>query len=220
LQGGLAGIGKDLNELKNLLSAKAASAPSINVTGLELNLQNYPIRGSNSSRVVLLEITDYQCPYCSRYNRETYPEIMKQYVEKGSLLYTTVDNPLPSHKMAAQAAQAAHCAEEQGKFWEMHDIMMLKQESLGNISSLAGSINLNMVQFEECLKSNKYSDMIAKEIAWVSKIGITGVPGFILASVNKQDPTKARGIAFLRGAQPFDNFKKAIDLALDDGSFK
>ena len=215
IQGQLA-IRKDIRELKAILSEKVATAVSseVNIKGIELYLGSNPIRGGSNSGVVMIDITDYQCPYCGRYARETYPEIIKQYVDNDKILYLVLDQPLSIHKMAAKAAEASHCANEQGKYWEMHDIMMSKQGSLNNLSLLASSLNIDMGRFEECLNANKYAEEVRKSGNQMTKMGITGVPGFIIAESDSQDPKRAKGIGFIRGAQPFNNFKKELDRAL------
>jgi protein-disulfide isomerase len=141
---------------------------------------------------------------------------MKQYVDSGKIRYTVLDAPLPIHKLAAKAAEASHCAEEQGKFWEMHDQMMANQKALNDLSSYATSLNLDVPRFEECLKTDKYADQVNKDKAVASQLNISGVPGFVLALSDPQKPSKVKGISFIMGAQPFSVFQKEIDQALAD----
>jgi protein-disulfide isomerase len=209
-------IRKDIQEIKALLSQKAPAqaAPEVNVKGVELEFGNNPIRGNSDSKLIMVDITDYQCPYCGRYARETFPEIMKQYVYSGKIRYTILDQPLPMHKMAPKAAEASHCANDQGKFWEIHDAMMSKQDLLNNLSLIGSSLNLDQAKFDECLNTNKYAEMVNKSVNLVNKMGISGVPGFILAMSDPQNPKKAKGISFIRGAQPLSSFQTELDKAL------
>jgi protein-disulfide isomerase len=115
---------------------------------------------------------------------------------------------------ATKAAEASRCAAEQGKFWEMHILMMSQQESIRDVFLYAAKLNLDRDKFEDCLKTDKHKAQIYQAAALAHKLNIEGVPQFILASIDAQNPTKAKGIAILRGAQPFANFQKAIDRAL------
>ena len=90
-----------------------------------------PSRGKADARVTIVEFTDYQCPFCSRYVRETYPQLDKEYVQTGKVKYVLRDLPLEAiHPLAMKAAEAAHCAGEQGKYWEMHDRLFANQTEL------------------------------------------------------------------------------------------
>jgi protein-disulfide isomerase len=122
--------------------------------------------------------------------------------------------PLGMHKYAFKAAQATHCSQEQGKFWEIHDSMMSDQKKLGELNSYAESINLDVAQFEGCLNTNKYAGEVQKDIAVARKLGVTGTPSFVLTRTDPKDPKKVKGISLLRGAQQFAAFKRLIDQAL------
>ena len=135
-------------------------------------------------------------------------------IDKGKIRYTTIDQPLPIHPEAAKAAEASHCAEDQGKFWEIHEEMMAKQDNMKDLSSYAKTLALNIGQFEDCLNSGKYRDTVRKDIELANKLGVNGVPGFIIGTVDKNDPRKVTGISMIRGAMPFGNFQQEIDLAL------
>jgi protein-disulfide isomerase len=120
------------------------------------------------------------------------------------------------HQMAFKAAEAAHCAGEQGKYWEMHDSMMADQSTLDDLQSHAESIHLDTAQFNTCMETEKYADAVRENMAQAAKLGINGTPSFVLALTNPEDPSKVKGLVLLRGAQPFSNFKRAIDQALAD----
>ncbi len=184
--------------------------------GSELELGNKPALGSENARLIMIEFTDYECPFCGRYSREILPEILKQYVDSGKIRYTIQDNPLPMHKMAGKAAEASLCARDQGKYWEMHDLLMSKQESLNDLPSLAAAIKLDAAKYQDCLKANKYTIEINKGVASAAKHGIASVPSFVLAQTDFTNPSKAKGVGFVRGAQPFNVFKTEIEKALNN----
>jgi predicted DsbA family dithiol-disulfide isomerase len=118
--------------------------------------------------------------------------------------------------LAFKAAEASHCAREQGKFWEMHDSMLANQKTLDVPKSYAESIGLDIEQFEACLNTDKYADEVREDMAVADKLGITGTPSFVLARTDPQNPSKVRGINYIRGALPFDAFKQTLDEALAD----
>jgi protein-disulfide isomerase len=209
-------IRKELQEIKNMLLQRVPtpSAPSVNVRGIEFELGDGPLLGNDAVSLILIDITDYQCPYCARYSRETLPQILKQYVDSGKIRYAVLDFPLPMHQMASKAAEASHCAGDQGKYWEMHQRLMANQDSLDNLSSYAASLSLDLVRFEDCLKTSKHAEIVGKSAALAAKLGIKSVPVFILAQIDPNNPKKVKGIALIRGAQPFANFQKEIEQAL------
>lgn len=208
----------ELQEIKTLLSKltlpKAQNAPQPNnVKDIEFEIGDNHVLGSNA-KLILVEFTDYECPFCGRYVRETFPQIVQEYVDKGILRYTVIDQPLPMHKKAEKAAQAAHCAGEQGKFWEIHKMIMAQQDSLDDLSFYARTLDLNISGFEECLAREKYKERVQNNMSLALKLGMTGVPGFIIGRVDSQNPGSVKGISSVLGAQPFSNFQKEIEVAI------
>ena len=173
-------------------------------------------KGDKSAPLILIEMTDYQCPFCARYAKQTYPEIQKEYVETGKIQYTLLDMPLESiHRNAFKAAEASHCAAEQGKYWEMHDRLFENQRALEPWSAHAEALGLDVDAFTACLDSGKFDKTIREDMQFAAKAGVRGTPGFLLAKVDPKNPDKIIGITSLRGAQPFPTFKAAIDQALE-----
>ncbi len=128
--------------------------------------------------------------------------------------YVLLDFPLEAiHKLAFRAAEAAHCAGEQGKYWEMHDRLFANQKSLEPWTAHAEAVDLNVGRFEDCLSRGRYVERIRKNIAEGQKAVVPGTPVFLLAYT---DPTssKVKTAARLTGAQPFSIFKNRIDQLL------
>lgn len=98
----------------------------------------------------------------------------------------------------------------------MHDSMLANQKTLDVLKSYAESIGLDIEQFEACLNTDKYADEVREDMAVADKLGITGTPSFVLARTDPQNPSKVRGINYIRGALPFDAFKQTLDEALAD----
>ncbi len=126
-----------------------------------------------------------------------------------------MDLPLESiHKLAFKAAEATYCAKDQGKYWEMHALLFENQKALEPWSAHAEKLGLDAAAFEACMAGGKHGPAIRADMQEAQKVGITGTPGFVLASSDPNDPTKVKGLSFLRGAVGFDAFKAMIDGAL------
>ena len=205
----------DLQEIKALLQRGAAppAAPPQNVT---LDLGSNPFKGQKNAPLTLVEFTDYQCPFCSRHVRETYPQLEKEYIATGKLKYVMLDMPLESiHKFAFKAAEAANCAGEQGKYWEMHDRLFANQQTIDSWNAHAEAVGLDVAKYEACLTSGQQGAEIRRDIAQAQVAGITGTPGFFLAAT---DPTssKVKTLRSIKGAVPYAMFKAQIDALLQE----
>ena len=149
--------------------------------------------------------------------RDTYPQIEKEYISTGKLRYALMDLPLESiHKLAFKAALATECAKDQDKFWEMHDRLFENQRALEPWSSHAEALGMDVAAFDECMSSDKHAAAVRKDMTQAQSAGATGTPSFVLAETDPSDPTKVKGISFIRGAQAFNAFKAAIDSALEE----
>ena len=208
----------EVQEIKTILQSRPAAlaAPPPPPQNVVLDLGTNPFRGDGKAPLTLIEFSDYQCPICSRHVRETSPLIDREYVATGKVKYVLLDFPLESiHKLAFRAAEAAHCAGDQGKYWEMHDRLFASQKSLETWTAHAESVHLNVGRFEDCLSRSRYAEQIRKNVAEGEKAGVPGTPVFLLAYT---DPTSSRvtTVARLTGAQPFPIFKNRIDQLLAD----
>ena len=141
------------------------------------------------------------------------PQIEKEYIQTGKVKYVARDFPLESiHKEAFKAAEAGHCAGEQGKFWEMHARLYANQRALApnNLPQYAQAIELDVPKFQQCLESGKYAAKIRQDLADGQQAGVTGTPGFFLGVTDPNDQ-KVKVSRVLKGAQPYTSFKAAID---------
>jgi len=156
------------------------------------------LRGNPNAPVMIVEFSDYQCPYCHQVE-PTVKDLLAKYGDKVSLSYR--DFPLTAiHQNAMIAAEASRCAEEQGKFWEYHD-QLFAASSLEKNSLLeyARNLKLDDKQFESCLTSEKYKAEIDKDQLEGRNAGVNGTPGFFINGV------------FVNGAQPREAFTNVID---------
>ena len=168
--------------------------------------------GDEDAPVVLIEFSDFQCPFCRSFWRDTLSLIKSEYIDTGKVKFVYRDFPLSFHPGAMPAAQATECAEEQGKFWEMHDKIFSEQGKLGSgtvqfgVSELkkwASEIGLNAGNFNSCLDSQKYAEEVNNDAKDGQAAGVTGTPGFFI---------NGRSII---GAQPFEAFKSIIEEELN-----
>lgn len=209
-----------LQQIQRQLQARQApsrpAAPS--VEGKSFDLGPNAVKGDPGAGLTLVEFSDYQCPYCGRYARQTLPQIVQDYVDAGKIRYAFLDFPLERiHPLAFKGAEAAHCAGEQGKYWEMHDRLFSHQQELTPWTAHAEALGLDVKSFEECLSSDRFAGLVRSNMAEGQKAGVSGTPSFVLARTDPDDPSQVEGIAFIRGAQPFTAFQQAIEAAQADG---
>lgn len=162
-----------------------------------------PSRGPKTAKVTIVEFSDFQCPFCSR-GRKVVDEVVAHYGDKVRVVFR--DFPLDFHDKAQKAAEASHCAEDQGKFWPMHDWMFDNQDKLDTdgLKTAARQIGLDSALFEKCLSSGQHSAEVQRHQHDGQKVGVRGTPAFFINGV------------MLSGAQPFEKFKTEIDRALND----
>ncbi len=160
-----------------------------------------PSKGPENAPVTIVEFSDFQCPFCGK-ARTTVDEVVKTYGDKVRLVFRHY--PLPFHENAPKSAEAAACAQDQGKFWEMHDKLFSNQQALKveDLKKYAADLGLDTARFNECLDSGKKKDLIEKDKAAGEKAGVSGTPAFFI-----------NGVA-LSGAVPADDFKTIIDSEL------
>jgi len=159
---------------------------------------NNPSKGPSSAPVEIIEFTDYQCPFCGRV-RPTINQLLEKYKDK--IHYTLRDFPLSFHSNAKKAAEAAHCAGEQGKYWEMNTVLFNNQSTLevAKLKEYAKEVGLNQAKFDKCLDSDKYAKKVDENQAYGASVGVSGTPAFFINGIN------------ISGAQPLDNFVVIID---------
>ncbi len=159
-------------------------------------------KGPQTAVVTIVEFSDYQCPYCSR-AETTINAVMEKYGDQIRLVYR--DYPLSFHKNAQKAAEASECAEDQGKFWEMHAAMFANQSKLTSpqLIETAGTIGLDAADFKTCLESGKHAQEVRKDFSDGKSYGVTGTPTFFINGI------------MMVGAKSVDAFSAIIDQELD-----
>jgi len=200
---------------KQAVARSAARKPKAPVY-VEVSIANHPFMGDENAPVTLVEFTDYQCPFCRKFHVNTFPQIKKDYIDTGKVKYVAMDLPLGFHANAQSAANAALCARDQGKFWELRHVMIMNASKLGaeDINGYARGLGIEMPSFERCLKSKPHQPVIDADIAAARKVGITGTPTFVIVSGGKvTGDSKVKGLKQV-GAQPYPSFKRLLETAL------
>ncbi len=212
LRQGQKAMQKDIEIIKGILMGK--QPPLENVV---LSVDGAPAVGEKNAKVTMIEFSDYQCPFCGRYFNQTLTQVMDEYVKTGKVRYVFRDFPLESiHPLALKAAEGAHCAGEQGKYWEMHDRLFKNQQAL-DAKELAGHalvLGLDVPKFQQCLDSGKFNALVRKGLNEGQKVNVRGTPAFFFGLTDPKDPKQLKAVSMLSGAQPFSAFKEAIDKLL------
>jgi protein-disulfide isomerase len=156
-----------------------------------------PSKGPANAPVTIIEFSDYECPFCKR-AEPTVEQVVAAYPDKVRLVYRHY--PLPFHKAARPAAEAAACANAQGKFWEYHDkIFEAPALDDATFKKIAGEVGLDQAKFDSCLANKEQAAAVDKDIADASAVGVRGTPAFFING------------RMISGAQPFEKFKVIID---------
>jgi protein-disulfide isomerase len=177
----------------------SGAAPGGDATVFKVPLEESAVKGPANALVTIVEFSDYQCPFCSR-GHNTIQQLEKDY--EGKIRVVMKHHPLDFHPRAKPAALAAMAAGEQGKFWEMHNLLFANQNGGledSNITQYAEQLGLNMDKFKADMQLPKFQAQISKETALAMQIGATGTPAFFINGRK------------LSGAQPIENFKRIID---------
>ena len=189
-----------------------ASRPKVQTTRIDPNLppmkaEGY-LLGSPTAPVEVIEFADFECPGCGQFATLTEPDVRTKLINTGKIRVRYIDYPLPMHRNTWDASLAAACANEQGKFWELHDLIFQNQDRWNGeatsrprsvLADLAKSIGLDMSKYDDCMKSEKYRAKVQSHLQEAERRGVNQTPTFIIG--DKKVP----------GAIPYDAFKKLID---------
>jgi protein-disulfide isomerase len=146
------------------------------------------------------------------------PRLDEAYIKTGKVRYAVRDLPLSIHRNAFKAAEATHCAADQGKYWEFHDLLFANQAKLNrqDLTAHARTLDLNVAAFDECVDRGKHAARIRKDVAETRRLGPTGTPTFLLG-LTDPNSTQLKVVRVVRGAQAFSAFQEAIDSLLSSG---
>ena len=203
-------------ELKILEKQLPTNQPAL---PLKISSENNPVIGNPDAPITIIEFSDFQCPFCAKFHMQTLPTIMDEYINKGTVKLVFRDFPIQSiHPNAVPASIAAECANEQGEFEQMYHMLFEKQKEWSNLETAyaitafnqyASELQLNEEKFDSCIKNVKYIEEVQKDLNEGRTYGVTGTPGFFIGN-------EKIGFVELKGAQPFESFKKVINSQLEN----
>jgi protein-disulfide isomerase len=189
----------------------AATPPAAGDTGRALleRADAARILGADSARVWLVEISDFQCPYCRRWHEETWPVIRREYVESGRVRFAYLNLPLPSHRHAREAAETALCAGLQGRYWQMHDAIFATQQRWSSLESATATFDSLAARtvpdaraLRACVRDGRTRPLVEADYERAVSAGVRSTPTFIA------------GGRLIEGAAPPEYFRAALDSAL------
>jgi len=203
-----------LTQVLGLLNQRGVQGGGVASGPVRASVADAPTMGRVDAPVTIVEFSDYQCPFCQRFFSTTLAALKTQYIDAGKVRYVFRDSPLDQlHPFARKAAEAAHCAGEQNKYWEMHDVLFKNSKALAptHLAELARAIVVDTMKFDECLSSGRNAARIERGLADAATAGVRGTPGFVIGA------TRADGVVEgtpIRGAQPLEVFQRIIDKLL------
>jgi len=200
------GQGQRQAEFLGELRAKYPTKIALRAPTIEVDSAGRPSKGGAADAPIrIVMFSDYECPFCKR-GEDVVDQVMAAYGDKVHLVFR--DYPLPFHANARPAAEAAHCANDQGKFWEYHGTLFNNQSALAaaDLKRYAGELGLDQGKFDSCLDDGTFKDEVEKDFVDGGNVGVDGTPAFFING------------RMLSGAQPFEQFKAIIDEELSADS--
>jgi len=204
-----------LSEIKTAPTLQPTQSPQPSAPQIfTVSIDGEPVKGNPDAPITIVEFSDFQCPFCSRFFEQTLPLIEENYIDTGKIKFVYKDLPLDNlHPNARSAHIAAECADEEGKFWEYHDVLFQKQavwQRLASsdldiaLSQFAVDLGMQAASFESCMKSQDIADEVNQDTLEAAGYGTTGTPTFFIG-------TEKDGFIKMVGAQPFASFQRVID---------
>lgn len=193
-----------LGEITDELAAGQSVELRLEPFRVQLDIEGFPTIGAEQATVTLVEFSDFECPFCGGFV-ETIERVKREYEGRVKLVFRQF--PLTQiHPNAEPAAQASLCAAEQGKFWELHDLMFAEQHSLAtaDLRDKAQRLEMDIEAFEACIQSQRYADQVAHDLQVGQRVGVTGTPALFV-----------NGRPLPGGAVPFEDIAELIDEELE-----
>ena len=208
---------RDLEAIRTFLQQMFIEKAQAAMVNTPIVVAGLPTRGAADARVMMVEVSDYHCPFCRRHTLTTQPQIDAEFINTGKLRYAFIDYPIDQlHPDAFRAHEAASCAGEQGKYWEMHAKLFETPPAregaqlVPQLVAQAQSIGLDVAKFRACLDGGKFATAVKENVARMQGLGVDSTPTFLIGLTPPPgQPMKV--LKVVRGAVPFDQFKAAIN---------
>jgi len=188
------------------VAVAVAVVAALSAARLQDDLRAARTRGSATAPVTIYEMSDFQCPWCGRFARETLPALEREYVATGKVKIVFVNYPLPMHQNAGPAAELAMCAAKQNRFWQVHDRLFRTQERWENLEqpgmfflALADSAGADRDQVAACVRSGATRDLVRADAEGSARAGARSTPTFYIEG------------GLMSGAQPITVFRQVLD---------
>jgi protein-disulfide isomerase len=211
-----AAMQKDLETIKMILMKMMPKPAEEALVNMTVPIAGEPARGSSTAKVMLVEVSDYHCPFCRRHTLQTQPQIDATYINSGKVRYVFIDYPIEQlHPEAFKAHEAANCAAEQAKYWEMHaKLFASPTRDVGELVAQAQSLGMDAGKFRGCVESGKYAAPVRESVARMQQLGIDSTPTF-LVGLTPPPGQPMKILKVIKGAHPFEQFKATIDALLN-----
>ncbi|MBT4539526.1 thioredoxin domain-containing protein [Candidatus Woesearchaeota archaeon] len=187
------------------LPLSEVTSDTLSLDPADVETDDDPFLGNSNAPVTIVEFSDFQCSFCKKFHEETFPEIKQKYIDTGKVKLIFRDYPLlDAHPESERAALAAECADDQGLFWEYHNLLFERQSQLGDnkYSSWANELDMDVDAFDVCFNNAIHAGEVERDFAEGEVNGVTGTPGFFING------------KLVSGAQPFSVFEQEIESAL------
>jgi protein-disulfide isomerase len=184
---------KELTRIRQILEKQGRSGLAEQMPVLpqirRLSLKGGVSLGSSTAPIVIVEFTDFECPYCRQFQSTVFAEIRRRYIDTGKVRFVIRDFPLSTHANAMQAAEAARCAGDQGKYWPMHDALFSEPPKLDQIGlgGYAESLALDVDTFRSCLAGEKHKPDIESDMQAAGALEINGTPSFLIGRITGEE---------------------------------
>jgi protein-disulfide isomerase len=194
----------------SVAGARIRSAPPNTI----LDLQDAPTKGDDHARVVFVEFSDYECPYCQRHAETVGKQLEQSFVAAGKVKYAFINNPLLIHPNAKLLAIAAICTRQQNAFWQMHnELFAAKPKTRSELVHIAEKMGLKIDDFSECLDGASPAERtLVRDTKLSQNLGLTATPAFAIGELRSDG--RVQLTTFIAGALPFEVFEKALNDAL------
>ncbi len=211
---------KELTAIKNFLAAVTGGRPQGSaepevpgLVGSMIPTAGEASVGSSSAKLTLIEVSDYHCPFCKRQTQQTFPQLGTEYIRTGKVQYIFLHYPIAQlHPQAARSHEASLCAQEQGKFWELHTSLFTNPIAKDDAALIAQAKNvgLDVSAFTSCLTSGRHTARIQASVSRMESLGIQGTPMMLIGYTPEPgQPMKVE--KYVYGARPYGDFKATID---------
>lgn len=175
-------------------------------------------KGAETAPITIIEIADFQCPYCRQFNQATMPALDSLYVRTGKARLVFYNLPFPTHARSWIAAEAAMCAAAQGKFWPMHDRLYTNQTHWGegpqpaaDFEEYATAIGLSLAEFRDCTARDRVAPLVLADLMQATNGGVDATPTFVILREQRAGEAPEAAQRTLAGLQPLEEFTKAIE---------